>query len=259
MILTGQILTAGMITAVGVAVAGAVHSRPPWRAAGSSLAFVRIVSRPTRALAIASMVVVVACGGAATPTVRYSPGPSAPAQTFSFDQDAVGQVPAGATVFSGSWHVRQESGAPSPPNALCPTGTAEFPAVQLGDGVFTDVSVSVRLEPISGNEDQAGGVIFRVQDAGNYYIFRANALEGNVNLYRYVGAQRTDIMDGSAKVTAGAWHELRAVARGRHLQGFFDGHLVVEADDDTFKAGKVGLWTKSDSVTCFDDFAAAPA
>lgn len=178
---------------------------------------------------------------------------------FSFDQDPAGKAPRNAAVFSGSWQVRPEAGAPSPPYALCQTGTAEFPAVQLGDGVFTDVSVSVRFKPISGKQDQAGGVIFRVQDAGNYYILRANALEGNVNLYRYVGGQRSDIKAGSAQVTAGTWHELRAVARGRHLQGYFDGRLAVAADDDTFKAGKVGLWTKSDSVTCFDDFAATTA
>jgi len=214
---------------------------------------------PARAVAIATTVLVAACGGAGTATVRYSPGPAAPAQTFSFDHDAAGQVPGGATVFSGSWRVRQEAGAPSPPNALCQTGTAEFPAIQLGDGVFTDVSVSVRFKAISGRQDQAGGVIFRVQDAGNYYILRANALEGNVNLYRYVGGQRSDIKDGSAEVSAGRWHELRAVATGGHLQGFFDGRMVVEADDSTFKAGKVGLWTKSDSITCFDDLAAMPA
>lgn len=191
--------------------------------------------------------------------MRYSPGTSAAAEVFSFDQDQAGKIPGGSTVFSGLWQVRQEAGAPSAPNALCQTGTAEFPAIQLGDGVFTDVSVSVRFKPISGKQDQAGGVIFRVQDARNYYILRANALEGNVNLYRYVGGQRSNIKDGSAHVSAGMWHELRAQARGKHLRGFFDGRLVVEADDGTFKAGKVGLWTKSDSVTCFDDFAATPA
>jgi len=215
-------------------------------------------ARARRALAIATVVLAAGCGGGSgTATVRYSPGPPAPAETFSFDQEPAGKVPVGAAVFSGSWQLRQEAGAPSPPNALCQTATAEFPAVQIGDGVFTDVTVSVRVKPISGTQDQAGGVILRVQDAGNYYILRANALEGNVNLYRYVGGQRSDIKDGPAEVSAGRWHELRAVARGRHLQGFFDGRMVVEADDDTFKAGKVGLWTKSDSVTCFDDFAAA--
>lgn len=206
------------------------------------------LARPPRALAIVVTILAAACGGAGTATVRYSPGPPAPAQMFSFDQEPVGHVPAGAAAFSGSWQVRSEGGAPSPPNALCQTGTAEFPAIQLGDGVFTDVSVSVRLKPISGMQDQAGGVILRVQDARNYYILRANALEGNVNLYRYVDGQRSDIKDGSAEVSAGMWHELRAVARGKHLQGFFDGRLVVETDDDTFMAGKVGLWTKSDSV-----------
>lgn len=190
--------------------------------------------------------------------MKYPAGTSAPAVALDFDDDQADRPPSSASVFSGSWLIRQEPGAPSAPNALCQTGTAEFPAIQLGDGVFTDLMLSSRFKPISGREDQAGGLIFRIQDAGNYYILRANALEGNVNLYRYVGGQRSEIKGGSARVVAGRWHELLAEARGKHLRGFLDGRPVVEADDGTFKAGKVGLWTKADSVTCFDDFRVEP-
>ncbi len=202
-------------------------------------------------------ILLAACGGGQA-TVRYTPGASAPSATANFDGDQPGGPPASASIFSGVWRVRQEPGTPSAPNALCQTGTAEFPAIRLGDGAFTDVAVSVRFKPLSGQEDQAGGVIFRVQDSGNYYILRANALEGNVNLYRYVGGQRSEIQGGSAQLSPGQWRELRAEVRGRHLRGFLDGRMVVEGDDDQFKAGKVGLWTKADSVTCFDDFKVEP-
>lgn len=202
-------------------------------------------------------ILILACGGGTT--VKYSPGQSGPAASFTFDQDPVGKLPDAYRAFTGSWQVREEPGTPSPPNALCQTGKAEFPAIQLTDAVYTDLTLSARFKTISGREDQAGGLIFRIQDQSNYYILRANALEGNVNLYKYVGGQRSEIKGGSAQVRAGQWQELKVEVRGRHLRGSLDGRLVVEADDETFKAGKVGLWTKADSVTCFDDVAVAPA
>lgn len=174
-------------------------------------------------------------------------------QQWSFDKDMKGGLPAGTRVFSGNWGVRAESDAPSPQHALCQTGSARFPALTLSDKIFSDVTVSTRFKPISGNEDRAAGIIFRVQDNDNFYILRANALEDNVNIYKYVAGSRHDIKDGSAKVVSGKWQELRVEVKGNVIRGYLNGKLVVEALDDTFKAGKVGLWTKADSVTCFDD------
>src|SRR5438552_17648276 len=110
-------------------------------------------------------------------------------------------------------------------------GQSDLPAVQLGDGLYTDVSVSTRFKPISGREDQAAGIIFRVQDKDNYYILRANALEGNVNLYLYANARRSGIKDGSAKVTSGQWQALRLHASGDRLRGFLVGQPRVEVTD----------------------------
>jgi hypothetical protein len=172
---------------------------------------------------------------------------------WTFDTDAVGGLPDGVTVFSGAWGVRAEPDAPSQPNALCQTGTAEFPALSLGNALYSDVVLSARVKPISGRTDQAAGLIFRIQDKNNYYILRANALEGNLNLYKYVNGRRSDIKDGSAKVSSGTWQTLRIEAVGNRLRGLFNGDVVVEATDDTFGSGSVGLWTKADSVTCFDD------
>jgi len=173
---------------------------------------------------------------------------------WNFDAEPVGKVPAGIQVFSGAWAVRAEADAPSRPNALCQTGTAQYPALSLGDKVFADVVVSTSFKPISGNSDRAAGIIFRIQDRDNYYILRANALEDNVNIYKYVGGSRHVVQEGSAKVPSGQWQELKVEAEGNRLRGYLDGRLVVEATDDAYPAGGVGLWTKADSVTCFDDF-----
>jgi hypothetical protein len=96
-------------------------------------------------------------------------------------------------------------------------------------------------KPISGRVDQAAGIIFHMQDKDNYYILRANALEGNTNLYKYVGGRRSILKEGSAQVASGQWQELRLEANGNYLRGFLNGQLVVETSDDTFAAGKVGL------------------
>jgi hypothetical protein len=150
--------------------------------------------------------------------------------------------------------VRAEVDAPSPPNALCQTGQADFPAIMLDPKPYADVAIVARFKPISGSTDRAAGVIFRIKDKNNYYILRANALENNVNLYKYVDGRRSDLKDGQAKVASGQWQELRVEARGQVLRGFLNGQPVVETTDGTFTApGGVGLWTKADSQTCFDD------
>lgn len=203
------------------------------------------------------MILAFATVGRAQATVKYRPGDGnvAAGQTlrWSFDTDMAGGVPVYGKVFSGTWEVRRETDAPSPPNILCQTGSAQFPAISLGDRIFTDLTMSIRFKPVSGSEDRAAGIIFRVQDRDNFYILRANALEDNVNIYKYVGGRRHDVNEGSARVPSGRWQELKVEVKGNSIRGYLNGRLVVEAHDDTFKAGKVGLWTKADSVTCFDD------
>ena len=88
-------------------------------------------------------------------------------------------MPSAAQVFSGQWASRAESDRPSPPYALCQTGQADFPAIELDNHPYTDFTLVAKFKPISGHEDQAGGLIYRVQDKDNYYIARANALEDN--------------------------------------------------------------------------------
>jgi hypothetical protein len=128
----------------------------------------------------------------------------------------------------------------------------------LEDKSFSDVDVSVKVKPISGKEDQTGGLIFRAKDAKNYYLVRSNGLEDNYRLYTMTDGKRKQI--ASTKVDppkAGEWHTLRVVAKGTKIQAYIGDKLLIDQEDATFKEGYVGLWTKADSVTEFDDFEAS--
>jgi hypothetical protein len=124
--------------------------------------------------------------------------------------------------------------------------------------VTRDVAVEVKYKALSGKVDQAGGIILRYTP-DNYYIARANALEANIDLFKMEKGKRSKIEEVPAKVTAGEWHTLRFEAKGSHLKVDFDGKTVIEKDDTTFaEVGKVGLWTKADSVSAFDDLKIEP-
>jgi hypothetical protein len=128
----------------------------------------------------------------------------------------------------------------------------------LEDKKFGDVDVTVKFKPISGKEDASGGILFRARDAKNYYLVRANGLEDNFRLYTMKDGSRSQL--ASAKVDApkiGEWHTMRVVAKGAKIQAYLDGKLKLDHEDKTYAEGYVGLWTKADSVTEFDDFEAA--
>src|SRR5258708_13965070 len=113
------------------------------------------------------------------------------------------------------------------------------------------MEATVRFKPVSGKDDQAAGIIFRVQDKDNYYILRANALEDNVIFFRYASGSRTTLKEGSVKVPSGQWQELKLEVEGNRFRAYLDGQLAVEATDDAYPPGGLGLWTTADSETCF--------
>jgi hypothetical protein len=124
----------------------------------------------------------------------------------------------------------------------------------LEDKKLADVDVSVKVKPLSGKEDQTGGLVFRAKDAKTYYLVRSNGLEDNYRLYTMTDGKRKQI--ASTKVDppkVGEWHTLRVVAKGTKIQAYLNGKLAIDHDDATFAEGWVGLWTKADSVTEFDD------
>jgi hypothetical protein len=131
-----------------------------------------------------------------------------------------------------------------------------FPLAIFNSVVAANVDVSVKFKPVAGHVDQAGGIAVRVRDGDNYYVVRANALEDNVRFYRVVKGRRQQIDGVNTKVTRGEWHSLGLKAQGERFTVEFDGKTLFTASDKTFAgAGKVALWTKSDSVTRFDQIA----
>ncbi len=185
---------------------------------------------------------------------------TAVAETVNFDGMKTGAPPPGWTATqtgsgAAKWTVDKDNSAPSRPNVLKQSGQATFPICFKNDTNIKDGFVEVKFKPIAGKEDQAGGVIWRLQDANNYYIARANALENNVTIYHTIKGKRTEKKRANMKVASGQWHTLHVDFNGNHFTVTFDGKKAIEWDDDTFKdAGKVGVWTKADSVTEFDDF-----
>ena len=180
--------------------------------------------------------------------------------TIDFDKTSAGQLPdgwIGGVTGQGSpkWSVEADDTAPSKPNVLKQSGEGTFPWCVKKDVSLKDGFVEVKFKTISGNEDQAGGLIWRWQDGNNYYIARANALEDNVTIYHTVNGSRRSFKNVNMKVTSSQWHTLRVDFTGNQFKVTFDGKVAIEATDDTFKeAGAVGVWTKADSVTLFDDF-----
>src|SRR5437773_10433995 len=184
----------------------------------------------------------------------------AAAETVNFDDMKVGTVPPSWTATqtgsgTAKWSVEKDNSAPSKPNVLKQSGQATFPVCFKNDTNIKDGFVEVTFKPIAGKEDQAGGVIWRLQDGNNYYIARANALENNLTIYHTIKGKRTEKKRTKMEVASAQWHTLRVDFNGNHFIVTFDGKKALEWNDDTFKdAGKVGVWTKADSVTEFDNF-----
>jgi hypothetical protein len=160
---------------------------------------------------------------------------------------------AGWTVVAGQWTVEDVASAPSGKRALVQRATRNpYNVIVAPAGPYTDVDVSVRFSPMSGREDASGGTVRRFDD-GRDYVARANALEDNFRLYSYDRSRRQLASATVKKPPLRQWHLLRIVAIGDRIQGWLNGTLLLDHRDTRFTSGRVGLWTKADSVTAFDD------
>jgi hypothetical protein len=185
-------------------------------------------------------------------------------RTFGFDDAALDASPKGFSFgrtgsgAPGKWIVKKEKDAPSGANVLAQLDADKtdfrFPVAFADEPSLQNVRVSVKCKTISGEVDQVCGVVLRLKDENNYYIARSNALEGNIRFYHVKDGKRTQLASWNGKVTHGVWHELAVEAKGDQFQVFWDQKKVLDAKDQTFPgAGKIGLWTKADAVTWFDD------
>lgn len=183
------------------------------------------------------------------------------AETENFDQAPPGSVPPGWTCGvtgrgSPVWKVESDPSAPSKPNVLKQSGSGTFPWCVKQPVSIADGYVEVKFKPLSGREDQAGGVVWRWKNGDNYYIARANALENNVSLYHTENGRRLTIKYVDAPVASNQWHTLRVDFAAQAIKVSLDGSQFIAVSDGHISgAGAVGVWTKADSVTAFDDFA----
>jgi hypothetical protein len=200
------------------------------------------------------------------PALLFLAAACLPAQvkTFDFNGDTVGSPPSGFEFArtgggaEGRWVVRDDKDKPG--NRVLVQESADatdyrFPLAVVKEGSYTNVTLTVQAKPVSGEVDQGFGMVWRYKDSNNYYITRCNADEDNCTIYHTVAGRRRPFQNKPIKVAKGMWHTLKMEASGNHFVVWFDGTRVLDATDDTFQAaGRVGLWTKADSVIQFDDF-----
>lgn len=198
-----------------------------------------------------------------------APGAGAEMRKVDFSSETVGQAPRGfvfgltrKTGAPGKWVVQEENGNKFIAQTEADSTRSRFPLAIVSDITASDVDLSVRFRPVSGRVDQAAGLVWRYRDEDNYYIVRANALEDNVVLYKVENGRRSDLpvkgegrtYGKKAVVPKAQWSTLRVVATGPLFEVYLNGTKLYDVEDRTFaQPGKVGLWTKADSVTQFDD------
>jgi Domain of Unknown Function (DUF1080) len=159
---------------------------------------------------------------------------------------------------TGKWAIEDVPGASQGGRALVQRATANtFNVIVAPGGPYANVDASVRFKSISGREDASGGIVFRFSE-GRYYLIRANALEDNFSFY-YYDRRRREITEASVKAPAlGQWHKLRITAQTDRIQGWLNDKPLIDQRDTRFASGRIGLWTKADSITAFDDLVVRP-
>jgi hypothetical protein len=181
-------------------------------------------------------------------------------KSWNFDSDTVGTIAKGFTNNFGMWRTTADPTAPSKPNVLAQaakSSSPEFNITLIGNTNFKDVDLAVKMKSVAGRIDQGGGLVWRAKDAGNYYIARFNPLENNFRVYRVVNGKRTELQSAAIMKSDG-WHTLRVQKAAEHIECYYDGQKYLDVRDSMFKdSGKIGLWTKADAETYFDDLTAS--
>jgi len=207
---------------------------------------------------------VLVAGSLVLATISGASAPASSSLLWNFDANAPDTLPSNfevGTLFdgksAGEWKVVQTDKAKSLPNVLAQLlgkGAEHAYKVVLIKGTdATNLDLSVSFLAIKGKADMGGGLIWRAADDRNYYLVRANPLEQNVRLYRVLNGVRHMLKNYDTIIDVRKWHTLQVVVRGCHVAVIFDGNSTLEHCDETFERGRIGLWTKSDAVTYFDD------
>lgn len=188
---------------------------------------------------------------------------------WNFDKDEVGKLPPGWVVKQNhptkalaNWAVEADADGMSKPNVLnvkTENGNATYNLVLIEKAVYRDVNLMVKVRGNTGQDDQGGGLVWRCQDENNYYVCRINPLENNYRVYKVVDGKRTQLQSADFETPTGKWFTLRVRMKGNEIACYCNGKKWLEVKDDTFKdAGMIGLWTKADASTSFDNLHAWP-
>ncbi len=185
--------------------------------------------------------------------------------SWRFDRDIPGRVPSNWSIHEtnptqslATWKVLLDAGAPSRRQVMALTRSENYNgtynlAIAQGRS-FRDLELSVKVKAVAGKEDQGGGPIWRCRDENHYYICRFNPLEGNYRVYVVSGGKRRQLESANMPLDVGRWYTLRIEMVGESITCYLDGKKMLEATDNTLtETGQVGLWTKADAVTSFDD------
>jgi hypothetical protein len=189
-------------------------------------------------------------------------------QKWTFEDAKVAKLPANwSSAKTGKaegsiWKVQVDDSAPAGKHVLTQTSSAGpnplFNLCVANKTSYKDVDLTVSFKALTGDIDQGGGPVWRYKDSNNYYIARMNPLEDNFRVYKVVDGRRKQLDSSRVKASAGKWHTIRVVHKGKHIQCYLNGKLHLDVKDDTFAdAGKIGLWTKADAVTSFDKLSVA--
>lgn len=184
-------------------------------------------------------------------------------EIWNFDSDVTGMLPDNfSNQLTGSgnlpaWEVISDSSAPSQPNVLEQTSSQNsgnhFNLAVIENTDYRNLILEAKFKAVSGKEDQGGGLVWRYSDPNNYYIARINPLENNFRVYKVINGNRIQLQSAGVGVKTGEWHDIKIVDVGKKIQCFLDDKLYLQVSDNTFRKGKIGFWTKADSVTAFDD------
>lgn len=155
---------------------------------------------------------------------------------------------------AGQWEIIDEPNGKSVGQTSAKSSGYLFNLLILNQLELKNLAVSVKIKAVGGKEDQGGGLVWRYQDADNYYIARANPLESNFRLYKVIDGNRKQLESYNLPVTENIWHNLAIYQHENLIRCYYDGQLFIETKDSTInKPGKVGFWTKADAQTNFDD------
>ena len=184
-------------------------------------------------------------------------GAQAPNRTWNFDTDIDGSIGKGFSNDAGEWKVTGDASAPSKRNVLgqfAKSSGSEFNVTLVTDTNYKEVDLSVKMKAVAGKSDQGGGLVWRAKDGKNYYIARYNPLEDNYRVYKVVNGRRSSEFQNANIRHADGWHTLRVTMSGDHIECYYDGKKSLDVHDSTFtNPGKIGLWSKADAQSYFDD------